>query len=331
MEGVRVGVLLAALSSSFLITFFVTPLCIRLARYLNFLDVPDGTIKLQKTGVPYLGGLAIFLGVFFSLLATNVLQLLPVSIFIGLFLLLLLGLGDDIFVLTPQQKFLGQLIAVSFFITAEFYLKTEFASSWWRLPLSMLWMLTIINATNLVDIMDGLASCIALGILIPYLAIAILFDQQVLMQMVASFVGAIAAFLYYNKPQALIYLGDSGSLFLGGALAIVPFLLSWGAHTAYGMVIPFIIAALLLLEVVGLVIIRLYKGIPFYKASPDHFKNYLQKNNWHCSKILCWTLFLSTITGITSIIFTLNHVSFWQIIVLGMLYIIVWVRAVFLC
>lgn len=331
MEWVQIWLLFAALSSSFLITLFSTPLCIQLARHLNFFDVPDGTIKLQKTGVPYLGGLAIFLGVFFSLLVTNALQLLPISIIAGLFLLLLLGLSDDIFVLTPQQKFLGQLIAVSFFITAEFYLKTEFASSWWRLPLSMLWMLTIINATNLVDIMDGLASCIALGILIPYLVIAILFEQSMLMQLVASFVGAIAAFLCYNKPQALIYLGDSGALFLGGALAIVPFLLSWGAHTAYGMIIPFIIAALLLLEVVGLIIIRLYKGIPFYKASPDHFKNYLQKNNWECSKILCWTLFLSTITGITSVIFALNYVSFWQTIVLGMVYIIVWLRVIFLC
>jgi len=319
-----------AAGSSFLITFLIIPFCMMLAQKLDFFDVPDGVVKLHKKRVPYFGGLAVVSGFFCGLIATNTLHTLPCLLLIGMLFLFGIGLLDDIFVLRPWQKFLGQLISGACFIAAGLYLKTDFFNLWWRIPVSVLWMATLMNACNLVDIMDGLATCITLGALGSFAAIAVALSHYWLLPILAALSGSLCAFLWYNKPPAQIYLGDAGSLFLGSFLGVCPFLLPWGTYTIYGALAPCIILAVLLLEVGGLIIVRTYKRIPFYLPSADHFKSYLMAQGWSVKKIIFFTLFLSAITGYVSLLFVQGVFSLAITGVMGSVYLAIWILTIYL-
>ena len=90
----------------------------------------------------------------------------------------------------------------------------------------------------------------------------------------------------YNWPQASIYLGDTGSLFIGGLLGTLPLSLNLGVNCHYGYLAPAILLAIPLLELVSLIVIRMYKKIPFYQGRPDHFSIYFQKNYSYETKLL---------------------------------------------
>ncbi|OQA33738.1 MAG: putative undecaprenyl-phosphate N-acetylglucosaminyl 1-phosphate transferase [Candidatus Dependentiae bacterium ADurb.Bin331] len=147
--------------------------------------------------------------------------------------------------------------------------------------------------------------------------------------LLTSFLGPLGAFLWYNKPPAHIYLGDAGSLFIGGILATVPFLLKWSKYNIYGFAIPAIILAIPLLEVFFLIMVRSYKRIPFYKASPDHFALYLRNNGWSKNAILIYIFILSLSLFWWSYLILYNELSFIQFVILSVLFLSVWLF--FLC
>jgi len=154
--------LLFSLLISFLITFYVVPILCAVAIKINAVDVPDGKIKMHKRPTPYLGGIGVFLGFLVALGLTlpfhNNLWLLV----IGSTLLLFFGLIDDLIVMKPYQKFFGQIVVALCFLKAGFYLKEQFFYNYWNIGISFFWILSIINAFNLVDVMDGLATLIAI-------------------------------------------------------------------------------------------------------------------------------------------------------------------------
>ena len=215
----------------------------------------------------------------------------------GITLLLIVGLIDDLMVLKPLHKFLGQFIAVFCFLKAGFHLKINLFSNWWNICLSAFWMLSVINAFNLVDVMDGLASTLAIGAALSFLFIALVSHAFSVALLLCAFLGSVLAFLWYNKPVAKIYLGDAGSLFIGGLLANIPFLLDWGTYSEYGYLAPIVIVAIPGLEVTTLIIIRTYKGIPFFQGSPHHFSMYLKRRGWSIPLILAYVFGLSLILG----------------------------------
>jgi UDP-GlcNAc:undecaprenyl-phosphate GlcNAc-1-phosphate transferase len=253
-----------------------------------------------------------------------------VLLLIGTTLLLFIGLIDDLVVLKPYQKFSGQFIAAFCLVRSGFYLKESFfLNNFWSVPLSLFWILSIVNAFNLVDIMDGLASTIAVSATSSFLLIACLNGQWQVALMLTSFLGSVCAFLWYNKPPAHIYLGDAGSLFIGGILATAPFLLKWSNQNVYGFIIPAIILAIPLLEVTSLVVVRTYKRIPFYKASPDHFALYLRNNGWSKNLILIYISVLSLSLFWWSYLILYNQMSFIQFVILSLLFLFIWLF--FLC
>lgn len=292
--------ILTAMTVSFLVTFYLVPLVISIALRFNIVDNPDGKLKQHKKPTPYLGGIAIYIGFLCSLAMFFPFEGTFALFFIGITLLFFVGLLDDLNPLTPLQKFAGQGLAAFCFLKAGFYLKEHFFTWLLGIPLSYLWILTVINAFNLVDIMDGLATTISFGAALSCMIMALYFGQLYVALLFAILIGTLIAFFYYNKPQASIYLGDAGSLFLGGIFAATPFLMPWGTNTVYGFLAPVIILAIPLLELGFLIIVRTIKGIPFYLGSPDHFAIVLQKKGWSRYAILGGCLAMSgVLTGIT--------------------------------
>lgn len=316
---------------SFLITFYLVPLMQRIAKKHTILDVPDGQVKLHKEPTPYLGGMAVYIGFLTALAFIFPFYNQMMLIVVGLTLLFFIGLIDDLIPLKAYQKFGGQALVAFCFLKAGFYLKTTFfLSNWWSVGFSLLWIATVTNAFNLVDVMDGLASTLAICAAISFGVIAIVSEQYTILLLLAPFLGSLMAFLWYNKPKAQIYLGDTGSLVIGGFLSVIPFLFNWGTHGPYGFLTPLIILAIPLLEVGTLILVRTYKGIPFYNGSPDHFSIYLQQKKWSKVKILEYVALLSVVLCAASVLVFLHMVPLWITLATGALFLGVW-YAILLC
>ncbi len=280
---------------SFGITYYLAPLFCDIAYTYNVIDIPDGKIKQHEKPTPYLGGLAVYAGFIASLALFFPFNTDYLLLLMGATFLLFIGLIDDLKPFTPLQKLVGQSIAVISFLRAGFYLKTHFFDGPWSFFVSFLWILTIVNAFNLVDVMDGLATTIAIWITLFLCVIAFIFGHKSLVLFLVTFSGALTAFLYYNWPPAKIYLGDAGSLLIGGILAPIPFFVDWGTYNQYGYLTPIILFGIPLLEVIGLVIIRTVKKIPFYMPSSDHFCLYLKRLGLSVSSVLLYTTCVSFI------------------------------------
>ncbi len=317
---------------SLLVTGYLVPFFAQLARKLKFVDVPDGSLKRHEAPVPYMGGLAVFVGLLCGLALTVPLNSDLSLLLIGTTLLLLVGLIDDLFPLKAYQKFGGQLVAAFCFVKSGFYLKEHVFYNMLNIPLSFFWMLTIINAFNLVDVMDGLSSTIALGAIVPFIVIAVLLKHYTVALALAALAGGLCAFLRYNWPPAIMYLGDAGSLFVGGFLATIPFLFNWGTYTPYGYLAPVIILSIPLLEITALVLIRTRKGIPFYLGSPDHFACYFMQAGWSKPSILFYVMGVSVLLGSVALCLTFNLMPLpvlalgYGVILAGWVYILVRAR-----
>lgn len=314
---------------SFLITYFLVPVLIDLAFQLNFVDLPDGNIKTHARITPYFGGVAVYVGFVAALSLVAPLERSLVFLVVGASVLLLIGLLDDLIMMKAYQKFAAQLVAAYFFLRCGCYLQDGFLPDYVALPISFLWILSIANAFNLVDVMDGLATTIALCATATFFVIALAQGNHLMSIALISFFGSLSAFLYYNKPVARMYLGDAGSLFLGGFLGAVPFLLSWNTLSLYGYFSPAIILAIPILEVASLIIIRTYKGIPFYLGSKDHFCHYLLAQQWSVQNILRFVAGVGIMLGACAILVVCNILPFWALCVCTGLFFAFWVKTIF--
>jgi len=310
---------------SFCVTSYLVPIFICIAHKCKILDCPDGLVKKHTLATPYLGGAAVYLGFLVAMALVFPFSNTFFQFLMGSSILFYLGLLDDLIAFLPAQKFIGQCIAVLCFLKAGFYLKAHFFHNIWNIALSGLWMLLVINAFNLIDIMDGLATTVALFVGVNFFIIALMLQNYTVAILLSAIIGALLAFLRFNKPRAAIYLGDAGSLFIGGFFSTIPFLLDWGIFHAYGFLLPIIILAIPLLEVAGLIFIRTAKGIPFFKASPDHFALYLKAQGMKEYGILSLVSAFSLIILLVVILFVQHYISFELLLLAGALFLLGWI------
>lgn len=223
-----------ALLIAFAVTWFLVPIVGRMATAAGIVDLP-GARRIHTAPIPRIGGIAVFAGFHLSCLAiycfasfyeigNGYLYQHWLSLLAGTSLLLLIGLADDIAGLRPGVKLLGQVVVAVMFFAMDIRVGNLLG---FELPplLDLLstvaWFVIVINAFNLIDGMDGLAtglaSIAALG-LIGSFAFRDLDSELIVM---VAFLGACIAFLRYNFHPASIFLGDTGSMFLGGVIGTV--------------------------------------------------------------------------------------------------------------
>lgn len=319
---------LLSVGISFLVTFVAVPICSFLAWHLHFVDKPDGKVKQHAQVVPYLGGVAVYVGCMLPIIFMVPIDLSFLLFLSGATLFLLIGLIDDLFVLIPLQKIVGQIMSAFLFYKSDFYKNNFLGDGYISFIIAFFWILSISQAFNLIDIMDGLATTVAIGCAVTFLFFALSFNASIAIVLLSSMLGALIAFLWYNRPPAKIYLGDAGALFIGGTLAAAPFFIPWGSANCYGYIASIIIFAIPLLELTSLIIIRTYRGIPFYKPSPDHFAIYLMKNGWSKKKILVYISFLSLILAVSAIQLVFNYCCFLITVLEGVIFLVAWISVV---
>jgi len=254
------------------VTWLSTPLVIRLAHRLGAVDAP-GTRKVHHTPIPRIGGLAVFIGfssgLAFAAYATGNLFPVPqVSVYwwglaLAATFVLLVGLIDDARGLCFRWKFAAQIAAATFVWLCGFRIDTltnpllggSLDVGVWSLPLTVLWVVGITNAVNLIDGLDGLATGITLITTLTVGVIAFMRGEFGTAAASITLAGALAGFLRFNFNPARIFLGDSGSMFLGFVLAVTAARGSQKGPTVVALFVPLLVLGLPLMDT-GLAILR---------------------------------------------------------------------------
>lgn len=250
------------------------------ALQLGIVDRPDGNLKQHKNTIPYLGGIAVFAA---FLLTVGVLTDFKDGETLGLLLsgsiALLVGLIDDFGVLTPSQKMLGQALAALVLIKSGTFIKLVFLPIWIAVPLTILWILTITNAFNIIDIMDGLASGVAAVAAISIAAANHMAGRESQAFLAVVLAGAAIGFLRHNFHPARIFLGDAGSMFVGFMLAALSMNAGYTRVNLLATISPVFILGIPIFDLMLVMFIRWRGGIPMSKGSPDHFALRLRRCN----------------------------------------------------
>lgn len=264
---------------------------------------------MHSKPVPYLGGLGVYGSFITALTLVYPFENRLLWLIVGTTILLFGGLFDDLVVLRPLHKFGAQLLAVLCFLKGGYALKNDFFSVLINIPLSGFWMLSIINAFNLIDVMDGLATVVAIVASTTFLTISLLTGMYKLSLLLVAFICPLIVFFWYNKPPARMYLGDAGALYIGGFLSALPLLFSWREYSELGFLVPLVILGIPLFEGASLILIRTMKGIPFYQGSPHHFSLYLKAKGWSIPLILAFTASMGILLSTVSILFLFGTIS----------------------
>jgi len=249
-----------------------TPLVRRIALRLGVIDQPNAR-KIHVNPIPLLGGVAIY-GAFIAALLLfgdrfRLKELL--SILVGASLMSFLGVWDDRRSLNPLLKLVGQFLAASILVISGVYVGT-FPWEALNIALTLLWVVVVTNAMNLLDNMDGLSGGIGAVAAIFFLLLAAMNDQYLVGALSAALVGACLGFLVYNFNPASIFMGDAGALFLGFILAAVAIKLRFpqGVQIVTWMV-PVLILGLPLFDTALVIISRLRRGLnPLTTPGKDH-------------------------------------------------------------
>jgi UDP-GlcNAc:undecaprenyl-phosphate GlcNAc-1-phosphate transferase len=266
---------------SFLLAFYLTPIMQQAAFRFQIVDRPDGNLKKHEDPVPYLGGLAVYLAFLVTLSLTFTFDRQVLGLLLGGTLVLLLGLIDDLGVLSPHVKLGGQFLAAFVLVKSGVRIEFAFLPEWVTLPFSLLWIVAITNAFNIIDIMDGLATGVACICAMALFYVAVLNNRPVIAIMTVSMLGASTAFLRFNFEPARIYLGDAGSLFLGCMLGSLSLIGSYTTDNRVGVLAPVVILGVPIFDTLFVSYIRWRRGTPIILGSPDHFALRLRK--WRLS------------------------------------------------
>ncbi|MBV8879089.1 MAG: undecaprenyl/decaprenyl-phosphate alpha-N-acetylglucosaminyl 1-phosphate transferase [Planctomycetaceae bacterium] len=294
------GVLAAFFIGSFVAALLSIPALISVAKRANFLDQP-GPRKIHTAPVPYGGGLAVALGVLgsaavylwaigtgpggevlsrFVPVDRSTKTLTPQSLAIYMLaslVILVLGLVDDRKRLSARHKLLVQAIVAAGVATFGQRLQLFDAPAPVGIAVTVLWILAVTNAFNLLDHMDGLSSGVALLSGAAFLVVALQTGQTSIACVLIPLLGACTAFLIYNFPPARMFLGDAGSLFIGFWLSCltVSFTFYEARYPLYTYFTPLAILAVPLFDTAVVILLRLFHHKPVFEGDTNHFAHRL--------------------------------------------------------
>jgi UDP-GlcNAc:undecaprenyl-phosphate GlcNAc-1-phosphate transferase len=277
----------------------ITPLVRRLCERYQLLDVPSDRRRVHSKAVPRLGGIAVFLALMAALstlpfvdnLLTQTLRTRIPELLVTLVpatLVLCLGIYDDLRGANATVKFVAlALIATLFYfmggrievIAIPFFGGVHLPSTIGFI-VTVIWLVGIANAFNLIDGMDGLASGAALFSSLVILVVSLAGENPLMIVMTLVLCGALTGFLRYNFNPASIFLGDSGALFVGFILAALSVLGTQKATTAVAVITPILAFGLPVVDTSVTLVRRLISGRPLFQGDSEHIHHMLLARGW---------------------------------------------------
>lgn len=264
-----------------IVSFLLTPLLCRLAPRLGAIDKPDSR-KVHHTLMPRLGGVAIYGGFLAAFWLLGFHQNACLGLFLGGTFIMLVGVADDIKGLSPRLKLAGQIIAAIILVASG--VRVEFLTNPFEgvfilgklaIPVTILWVVGVTNALNLVDGLDGLAAGTSLIASVTIAAVAWLHGEMVVALFSLALAASILGFLPFNFYPARIFMGDSGSMFLGFNLAALAVIGLTKSATLISLFIPVVILGLPIMDTFLAIIRRYLNRKPIFVADKGHLHHLL--------------------------------------------------------
>jgi UDP-GlcNAc:undecaprenyl-phosphate GlcNAc-1-phosphate transferase len=321
-------IFLSLFLASLVTSFRLTPWVRRLAERFNAIDLPSQR-KIHDRATPRLGGVAIFLAFallvlilypFFPLMGANAGR--TIWVLIGGTLMLLLGIVDDLRGLNARQKFPAQ-VAIAVLVGLGGYQISSISLPWggeidlglFGPVLSVLWIVGLSNAINLIDGLDGLAAGIAAIGAFTIFVVSLLSGNLAAVVLSLLLAGSTLGFLCHNFYPAKIFMGDSGSLFLGFSLAVLSLSSSQKSTLAVPLLIPIVALALPIADTLFSIVRRLAHKSPIFSADQGHFHHRLILKGfshrqavlllWGVSAFLGGASILMSVSGLRTVFYLL--------------------------
>ena len=302
-----------AFSTALLLSLLLTPLARYIAVRFNVYDHPTSSVKTHKHPVPYLGGVAIYVAFLFSLLLIRVFSSFPSGtlrslrgILAGGTVMCFLGLVDDLkpHGLHYRTKFVFQIAAA--LMVVFFGVRIQFVNPpWLATVLTVVWVVGVTNAFNLIDIMDGLASGVTMVATMAFLFIALPTEDLYVNFAAAALCGGAMGFFPYNLSKSMrLFMGDSGSLFLGFVCSALALGTSYGRDTEWGVFAPLMILCLPIFDTLFVFAMRILRGSSPFLGSKDHFAIRMELMGWRRSHIVAFSMVFTCLLCLAAFVVT---------------------------
>ena len=317
------------IATAFFLSLVATPMVRALAIRMHWLDTPGSDVKTHTVATPALGGVGIWIGFAGALVAVRFLTDFESgtlfrlrAILAGGAFVFLLGIVDDLrkpMGLDWKTKMLVQTIAAA--VLVFFGIQLRFIQpDYLAIALTLVWVVGICNAFNIIDIMDGLASSQGAVAALGFLFIAMPSEEIYVNFAAAALVGASAGFLPWNfSTKRKIFMGDSGSLLLGFVLSALAMGVDYTQVNPLGVFAPLFILAIPMFDTFYVMFIRLKKGLSPFRGSLDHFALRMERMGYSRPQIVSLCLVASAFLSLCALLVTLVSTpwAIWIYFVVG--------------
>ena len=309
--------MLLALGLAAAVSLAATPLVKALSVKVGAVDVPKDGRRMHDHPIPRMGGLAIFLGFMTAILLFVPLNTEKQGMLLGAVIIVVLGMLDDKYALPAKPKFLVQVAAALIAVMAGnrievlsnpniFSPDPVWMLGWLSYPVTVIWIVAITNAVNLIDGLDGLACGVSTISAATMLIIALRFRESELdvAIMMAALAGACIGFLPYNFNPAKIFMGDTGSTFLGFIMATVSVEGMFKQYTIISFVVPFLMLGLPIFDVCFAVVRRVSHGQSPMQPDRGHVHHRLIDMGFSQKQAVGVLYVISAILGLSAVVLT---------------------------
>ncbi len=314
---------------TFLFTVFFIPVIGKIANHIGALDIPNER-KVHKKPIPRLGGLGIYFGFLLGYMIFGKESIQMNSILIGSFIIIITGIIDDIKPIPAKYKFLGQLVGAAIIPIyggivlkeiSAFGLYIDFGAL--SIPITILFIVSIINCMNLIDGLDGLAGGLSSIYFLTVGIIAILLKNSDGLDVILTFVmlGSTLGFLWHNFNPAKIFMGDSGSMFLGYIISVIA-LLGFKNVTLTSFIVPLLLLAIPILDTLFAILRRVINHKPISTPDKNHLHHQLLRLHFSQRTTVLIIYFVDILFAAASIIYVLKDNTFGIIIYVILLVIV---------
>ena len=311
------GYVVLALLVALVVSFLASPVVKNFAYKVGAIDVPKDARRMHKVPTPRLGGLAIFLGfivsafLFVPIRGDREMQ----SILMGAVIIVVLGVVDDIMALPAMLKFVVQICAaliptLNGVVIQALSNPTIFSENpywsleWLSVPVTVLWIVAVTNSVNLIDGLDGLACGVSTISATTVLVIALIASEAQVALVMAALVGACVGFMPYNQNPAKMFMGDTGSTFLGYILATMSIQGLFKFYAVISFVVPFLILGLPIFDTAFAFIRRIAHGQSPMHADRSHIHHRLIDMGLNQKQAVATLYVISAILGLSAVVLT---------------------------
>jgi UDP-GlcNAc:undecaprenyl-phosphate/decaprenyl-phosphate GlcNAc-1-phosphate transferase len=294
----------------FIISILITPLIKKLAISIGATDKPNQR-KVHQSTMPRLGGLAIFISFIIGILILKPLNPAFIAIIIGSSIIVITGICDDIYELSAKYKLIGQLAAAFIvvflgdlqvlFINLPFGGHLEFG--YLSIPFTILWIVGITNAINLIDGLDGLAAGVSSIALVTIAGMALIQGNLFVVAVSTIVLMGTLGFLFYNFHPASIFMGDTGALFLGFIISVLS-LLGYKNVTFISFIIPVIILGVPISDTFFAILRRIINNQPLSAPDKSHLHHCLLRLGYTHRQTVLLIYAMAAFFGLVAVIYS---------------------------